>query len=112
MTFLEIVHWTGEKIYNIRDAIMGSLVYAIYSHIYLGKDLFKNALEFFMGVVFAVYIAPVIYSHYPGFSENFLSFIVGLLGMKVMEVLLNTDWQKLSMRIFNELITYLSKMKK
>ena len=41
MTFLDMVHWTGEKIYNIRDAIMGSLVYAIYSHIYLGKDLFN-----------------------------------------------------------------------
>ena len=95
MTLLEIAHWAGEKIYAIRDAVMGSLIYAIYSHIYLRKDLFKNALEFFMGVVFAVYIAPVIHMHYPAFSENFLSFITGLVGMKIMKVLYDTNWKEI-----------------
>jgi hypothetical protein len=35
------------KLYKIKDAIMGSLVYSIYAHFYLSKDIWKNVIEFF-----------------------------------------------------------------
>lgn len=83
------------KLYKIKDAIMGSLVYSIYAHFYLSKDIWKNVIEFFIGVVVCIYMTPVLADALPGINVNFLSFVTGLSGMKLVEIVLLTDWKSL-----------------
>jgi hypothetical protein len=86
-----------------KDAIMGSLLYSIYSHFYNNKPIGKNIASFFMGSVFSVYVAPVIFTLLDKtIAIGFISFLSGLLGMKIMEVILDVDWKAIFFAVLSK----------
>lgn len=74
--------------HEFKDAIMGSLVYFLYGRFFLKIDWRKGVISFFIGTVFAVYTSPVI-SNWLGWNISAVSFMVGLLGMKITEALID-----------------------
>lgn len=82
-------------IWNVKDAIMGSAVYSFYAHFFLNKSFIKNLISFFIGIVFSAYLSNPIYMHYHKLPLEVVSFLTGLLGMKVVEVLYDTNWKEI-----------------
>ncbi len=97
--FLELLYHLFQtmyiKLYKVKDAIIGSLVYSVYAHFFLKKEWIKNVIEFFIGVIVCIYATPVMSSFFPTVNLNFLSFVIGLSAMKFVEILLLTNWRML-----------------
>ena len=94
MKITEYINHFFSAFYESKDAIMGSLLYSIYNHFYNNKPVGKNLASFFMGSIFSLYVAPVVYVVFDkAIAMNFISFVTGLLGMKIMEVILDTEWK-------------------
>lgn len=70
---------------------MGSLIYSVYAHVFQSKPVVKNIVSFFIGVVFSTYLSEPIYYRYPEFKLGFISFIMGLVGMKLVELIMDTN---------------------
>lgn len=99
MTYTEILNLISEmfstmiyKLNEIKDALFGSFVFALYNHYYYKKELKNNIIEFFIGVIFAVYVSPVLHQYFTVMNINALSFFSGMLGMKFTHLLLATNW--------------------
>jgi len=90
MSFEDFVH----KCEALKDASAGSLIYFLYGHFFQQKDLYKGIISFFIGTLFAIYVSPqvVIWTH---FNTNFISFVLGLLGMKLTESILQQNYKKI-----------------
>ncbi len=97
--FWDFITWLIHGLDGIKDAIMGSLIYSLYSHFYLKKTVWKNVLAFFTGTVFSIYATPQIVYFFPHFNVGFAGFLAGVIGMKMIEVLIEYDYQVLFSRI-------------
>jgi hypothetical protein len=98
MKFLDvlanILYQTWVEVFNMKDAIMGSFLYSTYSFVYERTPFWKSVLEFFIGVIFSMYVAPVMAHFSPALNFSFLSFVCGLGGMKVTHIFLSIDWRE------------------
>lgn len=99
MTSTDLIKFISEmftdfiyKLYEIRDAMFGSFIVALYNHYYNKKGIKNNIIEFFIGVIFAVYVSPVLHDYVIQMNMNALSFFSGMLGMKFTHLLLATNW--------------------
>ncbi len=72
---------------------MGSLVYSVYAHVFQNKPILKNIASFFIGVIFSIYLTDPICSHYTFFKPEFIAFVMGLIGMKLVEIVMDTNWK-------------------
>lgn len=90
----DIYHWIIEKFYELKDAAIGSFVYFLYGHFYQRKDIYRGLAAFFIGTVFALYLSPLFQS-WTGWSINVVSFLTGLLGMRLTEALVNQDYKRI-----------------
>jgi hypothetical protein len=72
---------------------MGSLLYSVYAHVFQNKPILKNIASFFIGVTFSIYLTTPICLHYNFLKPEFVAFTAGLMGMKLVEILLDTNWK-------------------
>jgi len=103
MKFYEALSYIIDNIIQIKDALIGSLIYSIYNHVNKGKPVGKNIASFFMGSIFAIYVSPFLFSISEpiGLPFALVSFLSGLLGMEVMAILLDIDWKRVLLTIIN-----------
>jgi hypothetical protein len=97
MKLYEVFSYIVNHLIEIKDALIGSLIYSIYNHVNKGKPVGKNVASFFMGSIFAIYVSPFLFEIAQPFKLPFalISFLSGLLGMEVMTILLDMDWKNL-----------------
>jgi len=88
----ELLEWANSKIYELKDAAFGSFVYFLYGHFYQRRDIYKGLAAFFIGTIFAVYVSPLFQS-WTGWSVQIVSFLTGLLGMRLTEAIINQDYK-------------------
>lgn len=94
MNYHEILDWIINKFHDLKDAALGSFIYFLYGHFYQRRDLYKGLIAFFIGTVFALYLSPLFQS-WTGWSINVVSFLTGLLGMRLTEAIVNQDYKTL-----------------
>jgi hypothetical protein len=88
----ELLEWANSKIYELKDAAFGSFVYFLYGHFYQRRDIYKGLAAFFIGTIFAVYVSPLFQS-WTGWSVQIVSFLTGLLGMRLTQAIINQDYK-------------------
>lgn len=92
MNYHEILDWLVQKFHDLKDAALGSFVYFLYGHFYQRKDLYRGLAAFFIGTIFAIYLSPL-FQYWTGLSIQVVSFLTGLLGMRLTEALVNQDYK-------------------
>jgi len=97
----EFLQWIFDGLHGIKDALMGSLIYSLYSHFHLKKTLWKNVMAFFTGTVFSIYLTPQVVYFFPTFNESLAAFLCGLLGMKGVELTIEFNYEELLERIIS-----------
>jgi hypothetical protein len=111
--FLEILDALLSVFIPYKDAIMGGVVWFLYSHLYLKREKLSNFLEFIMGVIFSVYASPQIILYFQFLNFSFVSFTCGLMGMTVMRLALEFPWKDVSTKLVTELLSaFINKIKK
>lgn len=93
MNFNDFLEWLEHSIKGIKDAAIGSFVYFLYGQVYQKKKIKEGIASFFMGTVFALYLSPVVQEIAP-LKIQTLSFIVGLIGMRLTEALIDQDYKQ------------------
>jgi len=88
----EFLEWILGKAQDLKDAAFGSFVYFLYGHFYQRKDIYRGLAAFFIGTIFAVYVSPLFQS-WTGWSVQIVSFLTGLLGMRLTEAIINQDYK-------------------
>ncbi len=83
----------SDFVWETRDAIMGSLVYSVYAHVFQNKPILKNIASFFIGVIFSIYFTDPICTKYTFLKPEFVAFVSGLMGMKLVEIVMDTNWK-------------------
>ncbi len=95
MLFQNFLEWVADRLIECKDAAIGSLIYFAYGHFFLKKPVVKGVVSFFIGTIVAVYVTSQVVSWFPNMNMNFVSFTLGLIGMKLTEALINQDFKKI-----------------
>lgn len=95
MLFQHFLEWAVDRLRECKDAAIGSLLYFTYGHFFLKKPVVKGVVSFFIGTIFAVYVTAQVITWFPNMNVNFVSFTLGLIGMKLMEAILNQDFKSI-----------------
>lgn len=69
----------------------GSMVYFLHSVFYRKTTLIKASVSLFIGGVVSIYVSPQVIATWPWVNRDCTSFIIGMLGMRITEVLLEYD---------------------
>lgn len=97
MTWHDFIIWLSEKaqkLGDLKDAASGSLVYFLYGYFFQKKSIGKGIVSFFIGTLFAMYVSPQVVL-WLNLNVNFSSFVLGLLGMRLTEAIINQDYKKI-----------------
>lgn len=95
----EFIQWILEGLHGIKDAIMGSLIFSLYSFFYLKRTFLKSVLSFFTGTVFSIYLTPQIVYFFPNINSGLIGFLSGMLGMTMVELAVKYNYEELIERI-------------
>lgn len=100
---IDWMKWFVDNGHSVKDAAIGSAVYLMYTHfIQKKKNIVINIIGFFSGTLFSVYVSPQIQSLWPEADPNFISFIIGLLGMKLIQALIEINYQRVIEKKLND----------
>ncbi len=80
-----------ENYHSLRDYALGAGVYFVYSMFYKRTKFWKGFVSFLMGTVTAQFLGPEICKIFPSLGVPFISFVCGLLGMRIAEFIMNND---------------------
>lgn len=94
MNYQDIMDWILHKFHDLKDAMMGSFLYFLYGHFFQNKNLMKGIVSFFIGTVFAIYVSPL-FQNWLDWSVQLVSFLTGLLGMRLTEAIVNQDYKNI-----------------
>ena len=93
----KLIEWLA----RFGDAAMGSFVYAVYAHFFYAKPLLKNIVSFFIGVIVSIYASTPLHE-ITGLRLEFVSFVCGLTGMKLVETILDLDYKGIIIKKIND----------
>ena len=96
----DFFHWISERLHDFKDALTGSFVYFLYGQIYEKQSLIKGICSFFIGALFAMYLAPEI-TRMVQWNISVVSFLTGFFGMRITEALVNLDIKSVIHSKFN-----------
>jgi hypothetical protein len=92
---IDWMKWLSDNGHSIKDAAVGSAVYFLYTHFIQKKqNIIANIVGFFSGTVFSIYVSPQVQKIWATVDPNFISFIIGLLGMKLIQALIEINYQR------------------
>lgn len=94
MTIEQVIEYLGNKFHDMKDAGAGSLVYFMYGQVFQKKHIYKGLVTFVIGTIFAMYVAPQVVL-WLNLNQNFAAFVLGLLGMRLTEALINQDYREI-----------------
>jgi len=103
MTIEQIIDYLGTKFNDMKDAGAGSLVYFLYGQVFQKKHIYKGVVTFITGTLFAMYVAPQVVL-WTNLNQNFAAFVLGLLGMRLTEALINQDYKEILTNKINSTI--------
>ena len=99
MSFYDHVIYT---LYDLKDSAIGSGIYFMYGYFFKKTDFWKGFIAFIIGTITAQYLSPEVLKLLPSFSLSFISFICGLLGMRIAQFIMEHEgWKKAIDKIFN-----------
>lgn len=102
MNYHDILDWFSHKINDLKDAALGAFLYFLYGHFYQNKNLYKGVSAFFIGTIFAIYLAPV-FQGFTGIDIKPVSFLTGLLGMRLTEAVVDQDYKGFLKKVIQKL---------
>lgn len=87
---------------ELKDVASGSFVYFLYGQVFHKKHLGKGLTSFIIGTIFAIYVAPQVHLWFSTFNYNFITFVTGLLGMRITEILIELDYKNMLTKKINQ----------
>lgn len=104
MTLQDVIDSILMRFNEIKDVASGSFVYFLYGQVFHKKHIGKGLASFTIGTIFAMYVAPQVHLWFETFNYNFITFVTGLLGMRITEVLIELDYRSFLTKKINQIL--------